>query len=236
MIESPTQSLRGVVRPRHTSIRRPSACSRHSCGIDAIWSASPHDLCSRSITIMEIARSGMPSPTPLSLPRPHRHPGNRGMRLQHLCPYSLDHIEETTTVLARTPAGEPEFHVLTHVDGLGWSVRAEQTIRRDLAVTIREQWGGSTYTAGSTGRQTVLTAMTPLICPGSLIADLGVRLVKFMGLLDPSRPNWGLMYTGCLLPLQGLDPATKMDSVGGSSYIPRILDRHRRVAAQRMWM
>lgn len=124
-------------------------------------------------------------------------------------PRSLDAIEETTTVLARTPVGEPELHILTHVDGLGWSVQAEQTIRRDLAVTIRERWAGDSYTAGSPGRQRVLTGITPISCPASLVADLGLHLIKFVGLLDPPRPSWGVMYTGCLLPLSGLDPATK---------------------------
>ncbi|MBU6482717.1 MAG: hypothetical protein KGS09_19520 [Nitrospirae bacterium] len=132
-----------------------------------------------------------------------------GCASRSFVPSSLDAIEETTTVLARTPVGEPEIHILTHVDGLGWSVQAEQTIRRDLAVTIRERWAGDSYTAGSPGRQRVLTGITPISCPASLVADLGLHLIKFVGLLDPPRPSWGVMYTGCLLPLSGLDPGTK---------------------------
>lgn len=133
-----------------------------------------------------------------------------GCASRSFVPSSLESIEEITTVLARTPAGEPELHLLTHVDGLGWSVQAEQTIRRELAVTIRERWGGETYTAGTTGRQRALTAMTPFTCPASLVAHIGLHLIKLVGLLDPPRPSWSTLYTGCLLPLHGLDPATKI--------------------------
>ena len=125
-------------------------------------------------------------------------------------PNSLEAIDETTTVLARTPIGEPELHILTHVDGLGWSVQAEQTIRRDLAVTIRERWAGDRYSPGSPGRQRVLTAITPISWPACLVADVGLHLIKFVGLLDPPRPSWSVMYTGCLLPVQGLDPGTML--------------------------
>lgn len=127
-------------------------------------------------------------------------------------PSTLESVREDIMVLERSPVGAPAFQILTHTDGMGWTVQGTQRMQRSLAVTIDERWGGLAYSRGSSGRQTVLTTMSVITCPVSLAADIGLRLVRVMGLLDPPRPTWGVMYTGCLIPLQGLDPATQLPS------------------------
>ena len=116
----------------------------------------------------------------------------------------------TTSDTKREPVNTPQIELTAHSDGLGWSVRVTQDWVIDSKEEEVERWSGYRYRQSkTTGRQVLLTAGTPLTCPGTVLARVLSWGYHLMGLLDGPEPTWLQFYEYCVVPLHGLDPATR---------------------------
>lgn len=131
-----------------------------------------------------------------------------GCTSSYFVPMELAPFDITQQRTARQPLHGPQLHVQTHPDGMGWTVSATQMWEETTTVEEREIWRGLSYQPSeNTARQIGLTLATPITCPGSLVAHLLQRGIRLMGVMDGPAPTWKLVYTYCVVPLRGLDPA-----------------------------
>lgn len=114
-------------------------------------------------------------------------------------PVSLDHVYQVPVIHHTEPVGPPELRITTHTDGLGWSGRPIQRVRRYVDVTQQETWKTRVYPAAKTWRIPKLVAGW-VTCP-----TWGILGMTGLAFADPGAPMWrrSALYEPCSLASGG---------------------------------
>lgn len=114
-------------------------------------------------------------------------------------PVSLDHVHQVPIIHHTEAVGLPELRIMTHTDGLGWSVQPVQRVRRHVDVTQQETWKTRVYPVATTWRIPKLVAGW-VTCP-----TWGLLGMTGLAFADPGAPMWrrSALYEPCALASGG---------------------------------
>lgn len=104
-------------------------------------------------------------------------------------PVSLGSFSESVTVERVEPLGPPHLLLSSHSDGLGWTVRIEQSVRQFQTVRQTEQWEGYRYPSGGNGGTMLAGA---IFCPMSSLYAIAYAIGR------PAHPSWDSIQEYCL--------------------------------------